>query len=242
MIKASAGGGGKGMRRCEKAEDFPAGYELAKAEARQAFGDDTVFLEKYIPASRHIEIQILADRHENVVTFPARNCSMQRKRQKVIEETPAFISKELSHKLAQDCRKIVHEIGFIGAGTAEFIVDENEEYYFLEINTRIQVEHGITEMISRTDLIEQQVRIAMDESICDNVQCQGYAIECRINAELNMALCLRLERSLLCICRAVMASVWIRHCIRDGKFLQAMIRCLPRSWHTAIQEQKPLCA
>lgn len=186
MIKASAGGGGKGMRAVFKAEDLEKNYSSAKAEAKAAFADDKVYIEKLIINPKHIEFQILADSHGNVVHLGERDCSLQRRNQKMMEESPsAIMSPELREKMGQAAVKAAKATGYVNAGTIEFLYDRGN-FYFMEMNTRIQVEHPVTEMVTGIDMIKAQILIASGEEMPyrqDNIQFKGHAIECRINAE-----------------------------------------------------------
>lgn len=186
MVKAAAGGGGKGMRVVHKAEDLKDAVSAAKREAKNAFNNDSVYLEKYIVNPRHIEFQILADTHGNTIHLFERECSIQRRHQKIIEETPSVaMTDELRIRMGADAVRVAQAAGYVNAGTVEFLLDESGHYYFLEMNTRIQVEHPITEMVTSTDLVIEQIRIAQGESIehLKNIQQSGHAIECRIYAE-----------------------------------------------------------
>ncbi len=187
LIKASAGGGGKGMRVVNDAKDLEASMRMAQNEARAAFGDDSVFIEKYVLNPRHIEFQLLADEHGNAVHLGERECSMQRRHQKVIEETPSVIMDEaLRTEMGESAKRLVLESGYTNAGTVEFIVDDKNNFYFLEVNTRLQVEHPITEMLTGLDLVKEQIKIAYGEKLSfrqEDVKLHGAAIECRINAE-----------------------------------------------------------
>lgn len=185
LVKASAGGGGKGMRIIESEADFSEGLKQAKSEALKAFSNDKVLIEKYITGPRHIEIQVLSDNHGNHRHLFERECSVQRRYQKVIEETPAcHLSQETKDKMGEVAVSLCRGINYLGAGTVEFIVDENENFYFLEMNTRLQVEHPITEEVTGVDLVEWQVRIAQGEELTlPNLVQRGHAIECRICAE-----------------------------------------------------------
>ena len=186
LIKAARGGGGKGMRIVEKEEDFPELFSLAVQEAESAFGDGTVYIEKYITNPHHVEIQILADQHGNVIALGERECSIQRRHQKIIEESPSpFISEETRRKMMEAAVNFAREIGYVNAGTVEFIVDENQNFYFLEMNTRLQVEHPVTEWRYGIDLVEWQIRVARGESIEPLMELKpyGHAIEARIYAE-----------------------------------------------------------
>lgn len=187
MIKASAGGGGKGMRAVFEAEDLERLYLSAKAEAKAAFGDDNLYMEKLIIHPKHIEFQILADGYGNVVHLGERDCSVQRRNQKMMEESPsAIMTDELRKKMGTAAVKAAQATGYINAGTIEFLLDNKGNYYFMEMNTRIQVEHPVTEMVTGIDMIKAQIRIADGEVMPyrqDNIEFKGHAIECRINAE-----------------------------------------------------------
>lgn len=187
IIKASAGGGGKGMRVANDSEEFKRMFETAKAEAKAAFGDDTVYIEKFIDMPRHIEFQILADNYGNVIHLGERDCSLQRRNQKVIEEAPSIVlSNDLRKKMGETAVKAAKAVNYSNAGTIEFLLDKDNSFYFMEMNTRIQVEHPITEMITGVDLLKWQLKIASGEKLSliqDDVKINGHAIECRINAE-----------------------------------------------------------
>jgi acetyl-CoA carboxylase biotin carboxylase subunit len=187
IFKASAGGGGIGMMKVEEEEEVAEAFDTATNRAGLAFGDERVYVEKYLESPHHIEIQVLGDRHGNVVTFPERECSVQRRHQKVIEESPSpFATAGLRHELRQAAKRLAQGIGYTNAGTVEFVVDGHRNYYFLEINARLQVEHPITEMITGIDLVEQQMRIASGESLLpreENLGWKGWAIESRVYAE-----------------------------------------------------------
>ncbi len=187
MIKASAGGGGRGMRIIDRDEDFIHHFETAKQEAKMAFGDDSMYIEKYIKKARHIEFQILADNYGNVVHLGERDCSIQRRHQKLIEEAPSLcISDALRKEMGEAAIKAAKAVGYTNAGTVEFIVDNEGNYYFIEMNTRIQVEHGITEMITGIDLVKEQIKIASGNALSftqEDIKFHGHSIECRINAE-----------------------------------------------------------
>jgi len=187
LIKASAGGGGKGMRVVEKEVDFESQMNRAISEAVNAFGDGSVFIEKYVASPRHIEIQIMADTHGNVIHLFERECSIQRRHQKVVEEAPSSV---LTPKLRQDMGeaaiKVAKACDYVGAGTVEFLLDENNNFYFLEMNTRLQVEHPVTELITKTDLVELQIRVARGEVLAlkqDDLKIHGHALELRVYAE-----------------------------------------------------------
>lgn len=188
MVKASSGGGGKGMRVAHSSDEFESQFNMAQRESANAFGDDTMYLERYIENPRHIEIQIIADTFGNVVALGERDCSVQRNHQKLIEESPSpAITEEIREEMSQCALLAAKTVGYTNAGTIEFIVDPKGNYYFMEMNTRIQVEHGVTEMVTGTDLIIEQIRVAMGEPLSfaqDDVKIKGHAIECRINAEI----------------------------------------------------------
>lgn len=187
MIKASAGGGGKGIRLVRKFEELENAYNTAKSEAKNNFNDDSVYMEKFIENPRHIEFQILGDSFGNVVHLGERDCSVQRRNQKVIEEAPSYIlSAELREKMGDVAVRAAKAVNYVNAGTIEFLVDKNNDFYFMEMNTRIQVEHPITEMITNVDIVKEQLKIASGEEMKlnqDMIKIDGHAIECRINAE-----------------------------------------------------------
>jgi acetyl-CoA carboxylase biotin carboxylase subunit len=187
VFKASAGGGGIGMMKAEKGEDVAEAFETATNRAKLAFGDDRVYVEKYLESPHHIEIQILGDKDGDVATFPERECSVQRRHQKVIEESPSpFTTTELRGELRKAAKRLAQGIGYTNAGTVEFVVDKDRKFYFLEINARLQVEHPTTEMITGIDLVEQQIKIASGEPLSlreGKLEWNGWAIESRIYAE-----------------------------------------------------------
>ncbi len=187
LIKAAAGGGGKGMRVVEKESEVKEQMERAISEAASSFGDGSVFIEKYITSPRHVEIQILADSHGNILHFFERECSIQRRHQKVIEEAPSFVlTPELREKMGKAAVDVARSCDYLSAGTVEFLLDENHNFYFLEMNTRLQVEHPVTEFITGIDLVEQQIRIARGEAISfsqDDLKIKGHALELRVYAE-----------------------------------------------------------
>ncbi len=187
LIKAAAGGGGKGMRIVHDEKELESAIRGAKNEAKFAFGDDRVYIEKYVEEPHHIEVQILADKFGNVVALGERECSIQRRHQKVIEETPSpIVTPELRQKLFESAIKIAKAVGYENAGTIEFIVDKNRNFYFLEMNTRLQVEHPITEMVTGIDIVAEQIKIALGNKLSfsqEDIKPIGNAIECRIYAE-----------------------------------------------------------
>lgn len=188
MLKASAGGGGRGLRICATQEDLNKFFPIAQAEAKAAFGKEAVYLEKYLTHPRHIEFQILADSHGNVIHLGERDCSIQRRHQKLIEIAPSlFLTEALRQEMGEAAVAAARSVGYTSAGTIEFLVDSNRRYYFLEMNTRIQVEHTVTEEITGIDIVKEMIRIAAGEpiSVIDQkeIVLRGHAIECRINAE-----------------------------------------------------------
>jgi len=187
MIKAALGGGGKGMRIVERKEELKISFELAKKEAIEAFGDGTLYIEKYLKNPRHIEIQILGDKYGNYIHLFERECSIQRRHQKIIEESPSpFMDEKLRKDMTEAAIEIAKKINYYNAGTIEFLVDENKNFYFLEINARLQVEHPVTEMVTGKDLVRAQIQIANGEKIPykkEEINLRGNAIECRIYAE-----------------------------------------------------------
>lgn len=187
MLKAAAGGGGKGIRIANNEEELKKEYNIVKQEAKISFNDDEIYIEKYLKRPRHVEIQILADEHENIIHLGERDCSIQRKHQKMIEETPStIIDDKLRIKMGEAAVKAAKIAGYSNCGTVEFLVDNDKNFYFMEMNTRIQVEHPITEMRTGLDLIKEQIRIAAGEKLKikqKDVNFKGHSIECRINAE-----------------------------------------------------------
>lgn len=187
LIKATAGGGGKGMREVNDAEELPALLRASRREAESAFGDGNVYLEKLLTSARHIEFQILADDHGNLIHLGERECSLQRRHQKLLEESPSpFLDEKLRKKMGQVAIKASEAVDYLNAGTIEFLVDKNQTFYFLEMNTRLQVEHPITEMVTGMDIVKEQIRIARGRKMRTkqrDVRMKGWAIECRINAE-----------------------------------------------------------
>ena len=188
MLKASAGGGGKGIRKVEKVEDLVAAFESASREAKAAFGNGAMYMERVIYPARHIEVQILADQHGHVVHLGERDCSLQRNNQKVLEESPSVaIGKTLRQKIGEAAVRAAKSVGYENAGTIEFLFDEDKrEFYFMEMNTRVQVEHPITEFVTGVDIVKEQIKIAVGQELPFNqedIHITGHAIECRINAE-----------------------------------------------------------
>ena len=187
LIKAAGGGGGKGMRIIKSNQELKNAMERAKAEATKAFSDDRIYMEKYLEEPHHIEIQVIADNHDNVVSLGERECSIQRRYQKIIEETPSpFIDSHIRDSLSQAAIQITRSCHYSGAGTVEFLVDKQQNYYFLEMNTRLQVEHPITEMVTGIDLVKEQIQVATGEKLSftqDDIKPSGYAMECRVYAE-----------------------------------------------------------
>lgn len=187
MIKASSGGGGKGMRISFGPEDFEENFRMAQMESVNSFNDDTMYIEKYIESPRHIEFQILGDAYGNVIHLGERDCSIQRRHQKVLEESPSpAMDEALREKMGRTAIQAAKAVGYESAGTIEFLLDKHRNYYFMEMNTRIQVEHPVTEFVTNVDLIKSQIRIASGEPLNirqEDIEFKGHAIECRINAE-----------------------------------------------------------
>lgn len=187
LIKASAGGGGKGMRVVDNLEELPEQMNRAISEAKAAFGDGSVFIEKYVNSPKHIEIQVLADTHGNVVHLFERDCSIQRRHQKVVEEAPSVVlTPEIRKAMGEAAVKVAKACDYVGAGTVEFLLDENKNFYFLEMNTRLQVEHPVTELITQVDLVAQQIKVARGENLAfaqDDLSINGHALEVRVYAE-----------------------------------------------------------
>jgi acetyl-CoA carboxylase biotin carboxylase subunit len=188
MIKASSGGGGKGMRVARSEEEFEFNFNMAQRESANAFGDDTMYIERFVENPRHVEIQIMADHFGNVVALGERDCSVQRNHQKLIEESPSpAVTAEIRDKMNEYAVLAAKTVGYTNAGTIEFLVDQSGAFYFMEMNTRIQVEHGVTEMVTGTDLIVEQINVAMGKPLSfkqEDIKLYGHAIECRINAEI----------------------------------------------------------
>ena len=187
MLKASAGGGGRGIRVAYSKEELEKEYDIVKQEAKVSFNDDSLYLEKFVENPRHVEIQILADEHGNCIHLGERDCSVQRRNQKVLEETPSGILDEKTRqKMGEVAVKAVKEIGYSNAGTIEFLVDKNKDFYFMEMNTRVQVEHPVTEMVTGVDIIKEQIKIASGEKLTykqEDIKFDGHSMEVRINAE-----------------------------------------------------------
>ncbi len=187
MLKASAGGGGKGIRVARSHEDLKGAYDTASSEAQANFGDGRLYIERYVENPRHIEVQILGDTQGNVVHLFERECSIQRRHQKLIEEAPSFfLDAQIREKICGAARNLARQVGYINAGTVEFLVDDQKNFFFCEMNTRIQVEHPVTEQVTGVDLVCEQIKIAAGEPLSftqEDLQLQGHAIECRINAE-----------------------------------------------------------
>ncbi len=187
MLKAAAGGGGKGMRRIQTPEELGSAWEAARSEAQRAFGSDEVYLEKVLINPRHVEMQLLADEHGNVIYLGERECSIQRRHQKVMEEAPSpIVDAAMRQRMGEVAVRVAKASGYTNAGTVEFLVDHNRNFYFLEMNTRLQVEHPVTELVTGLDLVHLQIHIAAGEKLPftqEDVQIRGHAIECRIYAE-----------------------------------------------------------
>ena len=187
LLKAAAGGGGKGIRQVNSQAELEPNYNIVKQEAKSSFNDDEIYIEKFIQKPRHVEIQILADEHGNVIHLGERDCSIQRNHQKMIEETPStIVDDKLRNKMGVAAVKAAKAAGYTSCGTVEFLVDDNRDFYFMEMNTRIQVEHPITEMRTGIDLVKEQIRIAAGEELKwkqKEIIWKGHALECRINAE-----------------------------------------------------------
>jgi len=187
MIKAASGGGGRGIRLVKNEEELKKAYDIVKTEAKLSFNDEKIYIEKFIENPRHIEIQILADKKGNVVHLGERDCSIQRKNQKIIEESPSeFINNKLRNHMGEIAVKAAKSVKYTNAGTIEFLVDKDKNFYFMEMNTRLQVEHPVTEMVTDVDVVKEQIKIACGEKLSfkqSNVKFMGHSIECRINAE-----------------------------------------------------------
>ncbi len=187
IVKATAGGGGKGMKIGWNDDELRSIIPIAQSEAKNAFGNREVYVEKYLENPRHIEIQFIADAHGNVVHLGERDCSIQRRHQKLIEEAPSpILSDNIRQKMGEAAKRGIKHVGYVGVGTMEFLYDEDGSYYFMEVNTRIQVEHPVTELVTNVDIVKEQIRVAMGEPLSftqDDIVIRGHAIECRVNAE-----------------------------------------------------------
>ena len=187
ILKASAGGGGRGIRIAYTEEELKKEYDIVKQEAKVSFNDDSLYMEKFVENPRHVEIQILADEHGNCIYLGDRDCSVQRRNQKVMEETPSsFITDKIRNQMGEVAVKAVKEIGYSNAGTIEFLVDKNKDFYFMEMNTRVQVEHPVTEMVTGVDIIKEQIKIASGEELSyiqKDIKINGHSLEVRVNAE-----------------------------------------------------------
>ena len=187
IMKAVSGGGGKGIRIANSEEELTRYYDVIRAEAKSAFNDDSIYIEKYIKNPRHIEIQVIADRHGNVAHLGDRDCTVQRKNQKMLEESPSdYIDEKLRQKMEKVSVKAIEKIGYTNAGTIEYLVDKEGNFYFMEMNTRLQVEHPVTELVTGVDLVKEQINIASGKKLSKevmNLHIKGHSIECRINAE-----------------------------------------------------------
>lgn len=188
MIKASSGGGGKGMRISESSEDFIEQFNIAQRESINAFGDNTMYLERAVIDPRHVEVQVIADNHGHIVAMGERDCSVQRNHQKMIEESPSpFLDEETRQRMMEDAVKAARAVGYTSAGTIEFLMDKDRNYYFMEMNTRVQVEHSVTEFVTHRDIVREMLCIAAGEKLSftqDDIRLDGHGIECRINAEI----------------------------------------------------------
>ena len=186
-MKAVSGGGGKGIRIANNEEELIRYYDVIRAEAKSAFNDDSIYIEKYIQHPRHIEIQVIADKHGNVAHLGDRDCTVQRKNQKMLEESPSdYIDDKLRQKMEKVSVKAIEKIGYTNAGTIEYLVDKEGNFYFMEMNTRLQVEHPVTEFVTGVDLVKEQINIAAGKKLSKEVtdlHIKGHSIECRINAE-----------------------------------------------------------
>ena len=231
MIKASSGGGGKGMRISRSEEDFTEFFNAAQLESVKGFSDDTMYIEKYIEKPRHVEFQIMADKFGNVIHLGERDCSIQRRHQKVLEEAPcSVISPELRKQMGETAVRAAKSVGYENAGTIEFLLDKDKNFYFMEMNTRIQVEHPVTEMVSGLDLIKEQIRVAAGEPLSvtqDQVEIRGHAIECRINAENPQKHFMPCPGRIQTVhLPGGTASGWIPIFTATTRFRQTMIPCL----------------
>ena len=244
MLKAAAGGGGKGMRMVSLASELHSAYEAARSEAQRSFGDNEVYIEKFIVNPRHVEMQIFGDEHGNVVYLGERECSVQRRHQKVLEESPSpIVDEEMRRRMGEIAVRVGKAANYHNAGTVEFLVDQQRNFYFLEMNTRLQVEHPVTEFVTGLDLVHLQMHVAAGEKLPftqEDIKLRGHAIECRIYAEdpdnnyfPSPGLITRL------ISPSGPGFAAIAECMRDGRSLSNMIRCWPSWWAMARIASKP---
>lgn len=229
MLKASMGGGGKGMRLIHNEDEVEEAYITAKSESLSSFGDDTVYLEKFVEEPHHIEFQILGDQHGNVIHLFERECSVQRRNQKIVEESPSpFITEELRRSMGEKATAAAQAVGYVGAGTIEFLVDKHRNFYFLEMNTRLQVEHPITEEVLGVDLVKEQIKVAEGKPLRlrqEDLKQRGHAIECRICAEdPQNNLCLRRVSSSKLQSLTDWVCALTVTCTKDMKFRYIMTR------------------
>lgn len=230
LVKARAGGGGKGIRLVSSKEELLPAFRASAQEAASAFGDGACYLEKYLNPVKHIEMQILCDNYDHVVCLGERECSIQRKHQKLLEESPAVcVTPQLRGKMMAAAEKAAKAVHYRSLGTIEFLVDHDCNFYFMEMNTRLQVEHPVTEMVTGLDLVKWQIRVAAGSKfpfMQEDIHLNGHAIECRINAEdPAVVLCPAAEKSACCIFRAGHGCVLIRHCIKIIPCRRFMIPC-----------------
>lgn len=186
MLKAAGGGGGRGIRIIQNESEIEQAFLNAQNEAKKSFKDDTLYIENYLENARHIEVQILGDKFDNIIHLGDRECSLQRKRQKIVEEAPSLVSESLRKKICDDAVKLMKDVNYLGAGTVEFLLDKNNKHFFMEVNTRIQVEHPVSEMVTGVDVVKEQIRAALGEKLSykqSDIKINGHAIEVRVNAE-----------------------------------------------------------